>query len=103
MLIRIFILKLISNKRKILTPSRNHWSHHKTNWVVDESSLKRIKTMGSSELTADKFLINFFIYVHLLLYCRHMYLKKGILLYKIRNHSKPLKLQHNINIFHKST
>ena len=40
---------------------------------------------------------------HLLLYCRCMDLRKGILFKKIRNHSQPLKLQQSNKICHKLT
>ena len=57
----------------------------------------------SSEITAVKCLIYLFIEVHLLLLCRCMDLRKGILFKKIRNHSQPLKLQKHTTIFQKFT
>ena len=43
-----------------------------------------------------KFLVYLFIWIHLLLYCRYMGLKKGTLSKKM-NHLQPLKLQQNKN------
>ena len=88
------ILKVINNERKNLNTSWNHWSHCRTNWVGDHSSVQRIKIMASSELTAAKFLIYWFIWVHLL-YCRYIALKQEILLRKLGNHSQSLKPQQN--------
>ena len=94
-LIAVFVLKVLNNERKLFNPSWNHWSHCRTDCV----GVQRIKIVDSSEITVAKFLIYFFIKVDLLLYCRYMDLKKGILLKKkIRNHSKSLKLQQNIKI-----
>ena len=82
-------------KEKKYNPSWNHWSHFRTNHCV---GVQRIKIVDSSELTTAKFLIYLFFLVHLLLYCRYMDLKKGILLKKIRNYSPPFKLQQVIKM-----
>ena len=98
-IIAVFVLKVLNNERKLFNPSWNHWLHCKTDCV----SVQRIKIVDSSEITVAKFLIYLFIKVDLLLYCRYMDLKKGIMLKKIRNPSELLKLQQNIKIFHKFT
>ena len=80
--------------KKTVNPAWNHWSNCRTNWVGDQSSVQRMKIVDSFELTAAKFLMYLFISVHLL-YCRYIALNQRILLKKLKNHSKSLKLQQN--------
>ena len=96
MLIRKFVQKY--NERNILT------LHEIIDCIAektfsDHSTVRRNKMVDSSELTANKFLIYLFIYIHLFLYCRYMDLHKAILLKKIRNQWQPLKLHQKIKIF----
>ena len=90
MFIRMFVLKVINNERNILT--RHEIIDRIAEQIVSVVTWVCKESMSSSKLTAVKCIIYLFIYVHLLLLCRCMDLKKGILLKKIRNHSQPLKL-----------
>ena len=93
MLIQIFVLKVTNNERNILT-------HHE---IIDRMA-KQIESVITQVCKESKLWIHpnlqrpsfslmiSFKFTYLLLYCRYMNLKKGILL---RNHSQPLKLQQN--------
>ena len=84
MLIRMFVLKVINNEVKNLTP------HEIIDRIAEQIVLVITgvfeESMSLSEFTAVKCLIYLFSLVHLLLLCRYMDLKKGILITKIRNH-----------------
>ena len=101
MLIRMFVLKVINNERKVLT------RHEIINCIAEQILLVLTRVykewMSSSELTTVRCLIHLFIQVHLLLLCRCMDLKKGFFINKIRNHSQPLNPQQHITILHKFT
>ena len=59
MLIRMFVLKLIIKKEKILTHHEIH--HYRKNCVNDHSSVQRNKIVDSSELMAAKLFIYLFL------------------------------------------
>ena len=84
MFIRMFVLKVINNEVKNLTP------HEIIDRIAEQIVLVITggfeESMSLSEFTAVKCLIYLFSLVHLLLLCRCMDLKKGILITKIRNH-----------------
>ena len=86
MLIQTFVLKVINNERKMLT------YHEIIDRNVEQLVLVCKESKDSSKLTAAKFLIYLFIYLSylfILLHCRHMAIKKQILLKKTRNHAQP--------------
>ena len=99
MLIGTFVLKVINKEKKkiFFNPSWNHWSHCRKNWVRDHSSVQRIKNRGFIRLYSGQVShLLILLSSPALLYCRYIYFEKGILLRKIRNLSKALKLQENI-------
>ena len=84
MLIRKFVQKY--NERNILT------LHEIIDCIAektfsDHSTVRRNKMVDSSELTANKFLIYLFIYIHLFLYCRYMDLHKS---HFVKENKKPV-------------
>ena len=99
MLIPRFVLKVINNERKNLT-------HHE---VIDRIA-QQIAFVITQMCKESRLWIHpnlraqvSHLLIHLLLYCRCMDLRKGILFKKIRNHSQPLKLQQSNKICHKLT
>ena len=104
MLIQTFVLKVANSERKILTQYEIFDRITEQTESVITQVCKESKLWIHPSLRRPSFSFTYsFTFTYFSIVYKYIDPKKGILLKKIRNHSKPLKVKQNIKVCHKFT